>query len=67
VVSYLRFWFHSHGLRCWGSVEFSVQFSPQNCPVKPPKAKASCTKSVNGCKRGGRSRVIIRGYATTSP
>ena len=46
VVSYLRFWFHSHGLRCWSSVEFSVQCCPRNCPVKPPMAKGSCTKSV---------------------
>jgi hypothetical protein len=57
VVSYLRFWFHSHRLRCWDSVEFAVQCSPQNCPVKPPTAKVPCTKSVNECKREAWPRL----------
>ena len=45
------FWFHSHGLRCWGSVKFAVQCSPRKFPVKPPTAKASCMKPVSECKR----------------
>jgi hypothetical protein len=51
VVSLLRFWFHSHGLRYWGSVEFSVQCPPRNRPVRPPAAKAPRAKSENECKR----------------
>jgi hypothetical protein len=64
VVPYLRFWFHSHGVRCWGSIEFSNQCTPRNRLVKPPTAKASCTKSVSECKRGGGSHYSkwLRNY-----
>ena len=64
MVFYLKFWFHSHWLRCWGFVEFSVQCPPRNFPVKPPTAKESCMKSVNECKRGAwpRYNTWLRDY-----
>jgi hypothetical protein len=66
VVPYLRLWFHSHGVRCWDFVSFLNQCSPRNCLVKPPTAKAACTKSVRKCKRErGWDRIITHGYATT--